>query len=290
VWKQHTLPKPTASKIDSTNSDQPAEIPVAVDIAKKRKAWEQEQFSKSSKRTAFSSPLKSFSPRRSESHVGVLRFTRNGVRARSAMTVLVDDSAAHNIIDRSLVSNASSTAAISIFGRKTVADVPMILLEFSLDCNDEIENKFKLREWFRVSDVGSNPKVVVRGIFEALRINNTANSAAVSEYSQREKRLGQPSREQIAAVAALATGSKDDEAVAAQVFKENGGSYVSRWAPDSRFVSLHPVTHRKLQRDVNRPVFPFPGDNKHASAKINMWDSARRDLLKRAVKQAVLHD
>lgn len=285
VWKQPVV-----------GSQAPRIEPAIVDMATKRKAWEQDQAAKAmtNKRAALSSSYVSFSPRRSNTQAGVLRFTRNGLRARSALPVLIDDTAAHNIIDKALLSNPQTLAAIAVFGRKTVADLPMVLLEFSLDCDTHIGTKMKLREWFRISEVNGSCKVVIRGIFDKHRVDDDNGKAAISEYMQRDKRLGNPTREQIAAIAALATGADDDIAesdnAAARIFSSNGGSYGAKWTPDSRFVSLHPVTHRKIQRDVNRPAHPFPTDNKHAGSKVNQWDSCRRDWLKRAVKQTQLHD
>jgi hypothetical protein len=268
----------------------------AFDGATKRKAWEHDQVAKSmaNKRADLSSSNVLFFPRRSDTQMGVLRFTRDGVRARSALPVFIDDAAAHNIIDKTLVSGLKSVAAISVFGRKTVAEVHMVLLEFSLDCNATIGTKMKLREWFRIAEINGSCKVIICGIFDKQRICSVAGKAAISEHMQREQRLGIPSREQIAAIAALATAPDAEIATsddtAAQIFAANGGSYGAKWAADSRFVSFHPITHRKIQRDVNRPIHPFPKDNKHAGAKINQWDSSRRDLLKRAVRQAELLD
>ena len=54
--------------------------------------------------------LVSFVPKLTEHGAGIIRFTRRGVRSRNALVVAIDNCAAHNIIDASLIADASSPA------------------------------------------------------------------------------------------------------------------------------------------------------------------------------------
>ena len=194
----------------------------------------------------------------------------------------------HNIIDRSLLADATSTGSISQFGRKTRADLSLVLLEFSIDCDNRSHSKVRLREWFRVMDRPVGHKVVIRGVFDAIRMQQQCTYASAEETnpSTRQWRVrdSAPSRLSSNDEAWLSRDEMEAKLSAAKKFAEASASSFG----DPKFVSLHPIKHHRLVRDVNHPPHPFPSDNAHASTKVNSNRYGSKKFIKDAITEAQL--
>jgi hypothetical protein len=306
IWKQQGISQPCQRQSDVIAESKPASSvrdPAFHDaehnsnaVLRKRSAASEISNQPTKKLPAV------FVPRLSDQQVGILRLTNNDARSRSALTMKIDSSAAHNAIDSSWVSESESTANIAVFDRKVVAGVTMAMLEFSLDCEDQSGSRVKFREWFRLIDQLGRQNTILRGIFDNQRFQNDQSGNALSEFQQRRQqndrlqrqREHAPSRALDTALSvaglsekALTIDERTQAIAAAKLFKDNGGSYSANRSQDKRFVSFHPVNHRAIIRDANRPANALPGDRKHASAKINQYD-VRRRLMSAAVERANL--
>ena len=206
-------------------------------------------------------PLLTFCPRLSFCNHALLRFTRRNMRGRTPMAVLIDNFAAHNVIDKKLINDGAGVAAIQQLDRRDLGDIPMVLLEFSLECVNSNDSKIRLREWFRLADRPDHEQVVIRGIFDADRFLNQTSPARSREAPDRE-RDPPPSRQD----GGDATRDSLDEQEVLRV-KQHASRVKAEL--DARFVSFHPITKHRIVHDVNQPIHPYPCDPQHASAKVN---------------------
>ncbi len=202
-----------------------------------------------------------FVPLVTDANKGIMRFTRNQLRSRTAQTVVVDKLAAHNAIDASLFSDKTSRATIKQFQSKIRADIPFVLLEFSLECTDRRNSKVKLREWFRVVNNGSeNAKIVIRGIFDEERLLAGTCRHSATRLDTDIHTAASPDANPPAEVVDVNSSWGGMSQEAKDQFIRN----CKRQRADTRFISLHPVSHYRLKRDVNRPPLR-PCDKEHVS-------------------------
>jgi len=231
-------------------------------------------------------PLQSLNPVRANGNLGLLRFTRLNVKGRTAAVVEIDDSAAHNVIDKRMLASNDNDSAIVQFDRKECGGVSMVLLEFSLECNDKSESKIRLREWFRIADCVDNRQLLIRGLFgkdrlqeQALLNGTSPTKRSAQDELHRDHDDAAPSRQK-----SMAALSRDERVERFKAKRQFEASAVEA-AANSRFVSYHPVSHYKLQRKAEPPVHPLTYCRDHASAKINSYQNK---TMKAALRQAQL--
>ena len=166
------------------------------------------------------------------------------------MLVTLDNHAAHNVIDAGLIQDGAGKAAIRQLQRKTVAGVDMVLLQFSIECHSSSDTKLKLCEWFRIADCQPQSQVIIRGLFDNDRIQSSDNClSSTSAFSQ-------PSDQSVSAKHRKQLAASDTANAEERALKEKEVEFerrTKRHRPDSRFVSLHPVSHRPIRRDVEHP-------------------------------------
>jgi hypothetical protein len=223
-------------------------------------------------------------------HHAIGRFSRRGARFRSAQPFVIDDFAAHNSINNKLLHDETSPVAIKIFDKKRVDDIDLVLLEFSLDCANKACSRQHFVEWFRVVEDVSPISVIIKGCFDEARLNASRvlfkrqlNVILSTRHSDDElfTRGHAPVRDNMPNE--IMTRDTSDALDRAKALLEK--STAAR-LDSSNFASFHPVSHFRLRRDANKPIHPFPSDNRHASSRINMHYNDHHHALTEAYQRA----
>jgi len=214
------------------------------------------------------------SPLLTATNQSLARFTRSNIRSRTAVPVHVDNCAACNVIDRQLLTCEHADSAIKIFKRKSANDILMVLLEFSMECKDKSEAKFRFREWFRVED-NARRQIIIRGMFDAERISAQTTEIAVSSI-------------QVQSADSSASNVPLDSAASISHAKSRFALAKFDQLESNRFVSFHPVSKYRLKRPAEPPIHPFNYHRDHASAKINDYRYLEHSAIKSGMIQADL--